>query len=155
MKKKYVLIFFCLLFLVGCENQEEKIKNEYIGMKSTLLEEDYTDIDKDNLPLDIKVQIDRVDEEKVKYHVIFSNPKENMNEIKAMVVHNYYSETLFPSVGVFDDKQNLLVSDGDSIELVDTIKTTKNISKLNLELKVWMEYVDDDGEKKEVYYKTT
>lgn len=141
--------------MVGCENREEISKSEYIDMKSNLLEKkNYTE--KDKLPLDIMVKIDRMDEEKVKYRVILSHPKENMREIKAMVIHNYYNEDLFPSVGIFDDRKELLtVSDDSQIELEDSIKTTKNISQLNLELKVWIEYTNDLGDKREIFYKTT
>ena len=155
MKKVSIIFFLCLFLLVGCENKEEESKNEYLAMKSNLLKEKkYTDIE--NLPLDITVKIDREDEELVKYKVILNNPKENMNNIKAMAIHNYYSEELFPSVGLFDKEQTLLTTDENkSIELEDTIKTTKNISKIDLELKVWIEYITDEGDKEEIYYKTT
>ena len=39
--------------------------------------------------------------------------------------------------------------------LEDTIRTTKNLSKLDLELKLLIEYTNDNGEKKDIYYKTT
>ena len=38
------------------------------------------------------------------------------------------------------------------LELSGTIETTKNISNLKLNLKVWIEYQNDAGEKKEIYY---
>ena len=155
MKKVSIIFFLMILILTGCENKEEETKNEYISMKSNLLEEEkYTDIS--NLPIDITVKIDRIDEERVKYKVILNKPKENMKNIKALVVHNYYNEELYSSVGFFDDSRNLLAQDEESsIELSNTIKTTKNLSKINLELKLWLEYINDEGEKKEIYYKTT
>ena len=161
MKGKYYFIFLCCLLLIGCSNQEETIKNEYIAMKSNLLNEsNYTS--KEDLPLDITIHIDRTGEEVVDYKVILENPKENMNELKAMVIHNYYNEDVYPSIGLFDEPQNLLVNQENSesnkenqIEIKDTIKTAKNISKLNLELKIWIEYKTDDGKIKDIYYKTT
>ena len=154
MKKVYI-IFLLSLFLIGCENKEEELKTEYVVAKNNLKEEkEYTK--KEELPLDITVEIDRENEEKLTYRVILNNPKENMKEIKAIVIHNYYSEELFPSIGIFDEKKSLLTSDIESkIELSNTIKTTKNLSKLNLELKIWIEYKNDRGETKEIYYKTT
>ncbi len=155
MRRGTIIFFLCIFFLIGCENIEEDSKNEYLSMKNSLLEEkEYTDVNE--LPLDITTRIDRINEEKVNYKVILNHPKINMKDMKIMVVHNYYNEDLFPSVGIFDDKKELLVSSKDnSIELEDSIKTTKNISKLNLELKLWIEYINDLGEKKEIIYKTT
>ena len=153
--KKVTIIFLFILLLAGCENKKEENKDEYISIKSNLLEEkEYTK--KEDLPVNITVKIDRLDEEKVKYKVLLDHPKENMKEVKVLVVHNYYNEEIFPSIGIFDEPQKLSnTEENSSIELENTLKTTKNISKMNLELKIWMEYINELGEKKEVYYKTT
>lgn len=155
MKKKIIVIYIlCIFFLVGCENKEENIKNDYITMKNNVIEEEeYTKAE--DLPLDIIVDINR-EEELIKYKITLKNPKETMKDIVALVVHNHYSENLFPSVGIFDEKKELLVTDKDkTIELEDTIDTTKDISKLNLELKIWIKYKNEQNEEKEVLYKTT
>ena len=154
MKKKLIFASLCIFFLLGCDNKEEVIKNEYISMKSNLLEEEkYTK--SEDLPLDIIIDIKREDEI-IKYSVKLKNPKENMKDMRVMVAHNYFSENLFPSVGIFDDKKELLTNNKDEFrELTDTIDTTKDISKLDLELKVWIEYKNDLNEKKEIIYKTT
>ena len=39
MKKVTIIFFLMILILTGCENKEEETKNEYISMKSNLLEE--------------------------------------------------------------------------------------------------------------------
>ena len=155
MKKKIIVIYIlCIFFLVGCENKEENIKNDYITMKNNVIEEEeYTKAE--DLPLDIIVDINR-EEELIKYKITLKNPKETMKDIVALVVHNHYSENLFPSVGIFDEKKELLVTDKDkTIELEDTIDTTKDISKLNLELKIWIKYKNEQNEEKEVLYKAT
>jgi len=152
--KKRILLVLLLFVLVGCSTKEEVEKNEYIAIKSELLEEDTYTLDEE-LPLDIVVNIDRMDEEEVDYRVIFSNPDEDMYDIEAMVVHNYYNEDLFPTLGLFDDKGELLVDSNDTIELKDTIKTNKNLSSIDLELKIYIKYKDKYDEKKEIYYKTT
>ena len=140
---------------MGCSTKNEDDKSEYIAIKSNLLEESkYTDADE--LPLDIVVNIDRMDEEVVDYSVVFSNPQEDMYDIEAMVVHNYYNEDLFPTIGLFDKKGELLSDDEDSIiELKDAIKTNKNLSSIDLELKIYIKYKDKNNELKEIYYKTT
>ena len=80
-----------------------------------------------------------------------------MHNIKSLVVHNYYSDEIFPSLGVFNQKKELLVDTDleEKIELTGEIKTIKNISNMNLEIKLWLQYTDDSGEIKEIYYKTT
>lgn len=152
--KKNILWILLLFVLVGCSTEEETEKNQYIAMKSNLLNED-TFVLNTELPLDIVVEIDRIEEEIVDYRVLFSNPDEDMYEIEAMVVHNYYNEDLFPTIGLFDDKKELLKKSDDVIELKDTIKTNKDLSNIDLELKIYIEYKDEDGNKKEIYYKTT
>ena len=76
-------------------------------------------------------------------------------DIEAMVVHNYYDDELFPTLGLFDEKGELLVDSDTTIKLSDTIETNKDLSSIDLELKIYLKYVDENGEKKEIYYKTT
>ena len=143
--------------MTGCENQEEAIKNEYIAMKNQAFNDENYKI-REELPVEIITTIERIDEEEIHYKVTIKNPKENMHQVKAIVVHNCHNENLFPSIGVFDEAKDLLVgSDEKESELIlrDTIKTTTNISKLDLELRIWIEYLDDDNKIKDIYYKTT
>lgn len=155
MKKIYILLLINLVMICGCENKEEATKNEYITMKNnTLNEENYTSKE---LPVEIITTIERINEEDISYKTTITNPKENMHDIKVLLVHNYHNDDVFPSVGVFNESKELLVDNEEKTEITlqDTIKTTKNISKLNLELKMLIEYTNDNGEKKDIYYKTT
>ena len=150
MRKICCLILILFLF-TGCENQEEQEKNDYIAYKNNLLStKEYSK----DLPLDIIIDIEREDEQTIASKVTFPNPKENMHKIKAMVVNNYSNEAVFPTIGLFDDKEELRPGNKDlnELELTGTIESTKNISSLKLNLKVWIEYQNDNGEKKEVYY---
>ena len=158
MKKTLLLIVLLLFMLTGCKNEEESEKSEYLAMKSDLLaKEEFTDTS--DIVCDITFSLDRLDEEKVTYSVILNNPKENMNDIKAIVVHNYYTEEVFPTIGLFDKSTDLLVNgqnDKDSsVELTGNIETTNDIDNLDLELKILIEYKTDSGEVKDIYYKTT
>ena len=155
MKRTYLFLIISLFFISGCENKEEVTKNEYLAMKNETLDE--ANYINDYLPLDIIVYIDRVGEEEVCYKVTLANPQENMHDIKALVVHNYYTEDVFPSIGVFDEVGELLINNSSNSSLVlgVTIQTTTDISKLRLELKILIEYTNDASEKKEIYYKTT
>ena len=154
MKKVCILLIFSLL-LSGCENKEETKKNEYLAIRSaTLNAKNYVS---EELPVDIVTTIERINDETINYKTEITNPKENMHEVKVMLVHNYQNEDVYPTIGVFDEPKELLIDNNESSELTltDTINTTKNISKLGLELKLLIEYTDDLGEKKDIYYKMT
>ena len=157
MKKVLICFVFISLFLfVGCrkDTTDQEEKNDYLALKSDLISK--TDFSQgEELNLDISVSIERVDEESISYTTTLSNVKENMNNIKVLVVHNYFTEDVFPSIGIFDDTKNLMVNDDNNITLVGYIDTTKDIRKLDLELKIWIQYIDDEGEVKDIYYKTT
>ena len=154
MKKKYLLLLVLLLFLFGCDNWEEDVKNDYLSMKSDLIKEtSFSSLEEINC--DVSVFIDRIDEEKVSYEMIVENPSINMNNIKAILIHNYYTEQLFPSVGIFDDPVDLIVNSGNKITLKGEIETDNDIDSLNLVLKLYIRYVDDNGNEKDIYYKAT
>ena len=151
MKKLSILCLLCFLLLSGCENKEEKAKANYMEAKSKLIEEKKW-IKEQELPLNIEIDIKRLDEERVKYKIIFSDPKEDMNKIKIMAVHNYYSEALYPSIGIFNKETSLLKDNDNQIILEDSLKTTKNIDDLNLKFKIWIQYLNNQNEEKEIYY---
>ncbi len=157
-----LLIFLIMIaMLIGCnkniskeDKRVEKEKNNYLEIKSNLLK--VTEFsNKEDVLFDITTSIDRVNDEEVSYRVIFNNPRENMHNVSAMVVHNYYTEDVFPSIGLFDVGKDLLINNENGLELVGYIKTVKDINDLNLEFKIWIEYTDDNKVVKDIYYKTT
>ncbi len=153
--KKAVFILFSL-FLVGCTNNLEEEKNEYLTYKNTLKdEEEFTSYEQ--LPCNITFSIDKISEEEISYRAIIDKPKENMYDIKAIVIHDYFTEDIFPSIGIFDDTYDLIVGDENvkGISLVGYIETNKNYEDLNLELRVLLEYKNENDEVKKIYYKTT
>lgn len=155
--RRVLILLLALILVTGCDNKEENEKSEYLDMKSDLLErKKFTDQEK--ITCDIKVDIDRKDEEMVSYKVTLSNPKENMHDIRMLVVHNYYTEEVFPSIGLFNKTKDLLIdknSDSSSIKLSGTIKTTDDIENIDLKLKIYIKYTDDNDNEKDIYYKTT
>ena len=156
MKRIFLVILLLLTLLTGCDNKEETEKNEYLAMKSDLLEvKKYTK--SEDLNCDIVINVNRKNEEKISYDVVISNPKENMNNVKVIVVHNYYTEEVFPSIGLIDKTTSLKVGDGEDnqIKLSGTIETTNDIANLDLELKILIKYIDDNKQEKDIYYKTT
>lgn len=152
--KKVLLLIVILILITGCNNKEEIEKNDYLLMKSSLLEaKKYTNIKE--LPCDLIVDVKRVDNEKVSYEVVLSNAKEDLNDLKVIVVHNYYTEDVFPSIGFFDKGKDLKINDENNIILKGKIETSEDIDKLNLELKILIRYKDSNNKIKDIYYKTT
>jgi len=146
----------CSLLVVGCgkEQSEEDSRENYLAYKSDLVKRDEFS-NYEDLVCDIAVSLERVDDEIISYTTNISNPKENMNDVKVMVVHNYFTEDVFPTIGIFDENRDLLTASEDNITLVGYIDSNLDIKNLGLELKIWIEYMDDDGNIKDIYYKTT
>lgn len=159
MKKIVVLIF--IIFIVGCSNvkieQNEEIskeKEDYLAIKNELnnIEEYISD---EELPCDITISVDRVNNEEISYRAIIDNPKIDMYNVRALLIHDYFTEDIFPSIGIFDNRENLLLNNEEvrGISLVGYIETTKDIEELNLNIKLYIEYTDNEGNVKEIYYK--
>lgn len=159
MKKLVVLIF--IIFIVGCSNvkieQNEEIskeKEDYLAIKNELnnIEEYISD---EELPCDITITVDRVNNEEISYRAIIDNPKIDMYNVRALLIHDYFTEDIFPSIGIFDKRENLLLNNEEvrGISLVGYIETTKDIEELNLNIKLYIEYTDNEGNVKEIYYK--
>lgn len=159
MKKLVVLIF--IIFIVGCSNvkieQNEEIskeKEDYLAIKNELnnIEEYISD---EELPCDITISVDRVNNEEISYRAIIDNPKIDMYNVRALLIHDYFTEDIFPSIGIFDKRENLLLNNEEvrGISLVGYIETTKDIEELNLNIKLYIEYTDNEGNVKEIYYK--
>ena len=155
MKKIYLFLLVGAIFLTGCKNKEEHEKEEYVATKSNLIKEtNYTK--KEDLPLEIVTSLNRKNEEEIEFKVTLFNASVNMHDIKVMVVHNYYNEDdLFPSIGLFNEREELLKDINENIELTGIVKTSKSINKLDLELKIYIEYTDDLNKKRSIYYKAT
>ena len=149
---KKVLAVGMALLLVGCTNKVEEEKNNYLTIKNDL--ETQTEFDtSETLPCDIEITLERESEETVAYKAVLTNPKQPMNNIKAILIHDGYTETVFPSIGLLNEKETL--AEEKSIILEGVINTTKNIEKLSLELKLWIEYTDNEENIHTSYYKST
>lgn len=156
MKKILIIFITLILFLTGCNNETniDKEKEDYLAIKQELLNSNnFTN--KDDLPFDLNVYVNRVNDEELSYRAIIDNEKENMYDIKAILIHNYYTDNVFPSIGIFDDGVDLLVDNDNvkGISLIGYISSNKNID--NLEYRVYIEYKDDNDKLNKIYYKAT
>ena len=158
---KKLVVFLFIIFLVGCSNIEiepneeiNKEKENYLAIKNELNSvKEY--VNDDDLPCDVTISIDRINKEEISYRAIIDNSKIDMHNVKALLIHDYFTEDIFPSIGIFDETENLLVGNEEvkGISLVGYIETTKDIEELNLNVKLYIEYTDSEGNIKEIYYK--
>lgn len=155
---KKLLILFSIALLAGCANVEvsnnsaiEKEKESYLAIKNDL--DTYLEYDSlEEVPCNITFSIDKTSEEELSYRVILDNPQIDMYNIKALLIHDYFTEDIFPSIGIFDETANLIVNDEEvkGIQLVGYIETSKNI---DINLKLYLEYTDVNGNINQIYYK--
>lgn len=155
--KRSIIIALISFGLIGCSEDKVTVeKDNYLVFKEELIEQkDFTDIEDVNF--DINISVDRVSEEEISYRAIIDNPEENMYNIKAMVIHNHFTDEIFPSIGIFDEPIDLITDNEEvkGINLVGYIKTTKDIDDLSLDVKLYIEYTNDSNELIKIYHKST
>lgn len=146
---KRILVMLSLFLLVGCTNKVEEEKYAYLEYKSNL-EEQEEFASQDSLEFNTYFDLERENEEVINYSLVIDNPKVNMNNVKALLIHDFAVEDVFPTVGIFDDAVTLKVDSGDKIILKGNIQTNKDIS--NVKFKLYLEYTSDDGTLNNIYY---
>ena len=145
--KKILVVISLIILITGCSNEvqidiDTNVEDEkvaYLDIKDNLnKQEEFNKIE--DIPCDIKMSVDRISEEEISYRVIIDNPKSDMKNIEALLIHNNFTEDIFPSIGLFDDKQSLLVDNEEvkGISLVGYIETIHEIVQFDLELRVWI-----------------
>jgi len=107
--KKYLclLLLIPLLFINGCSKEDSKSK-EYNNAVKKLSNVETFDT---NYPFDIILATEDVGNE-TRYTITLNNPKEDLYDVSMLVIHNVKTDNIFPSVGIVDDKVNLMTSSG-------------------------------------------
>ncbi|MGM9882158.1 MAG: hypothetical protein ACI31S_04880 [Bacilli bacterium] len=146
---KRILLIMLLFLLVGCTNKVEEEKNNYLTYKSNLQEKEEFD-NEEELDFNTYFNIQRENAEKINYSLVIEDPKIDMYNIKALLIHDYVVEDVFPTVGIFDDAVTLLSGSNDKITMQGSIQTEEDIS--STKFKLYIEYEDKDGLENKVYY---
>ena len=155
--KKLALII-CIFLLCSCTKFESK---DYKNYKNYINELKTSQSTNNNLPFDIEIILDKVIETEVTYRVIIDNPKVALRNIEALVIHDKYTKDIFPSVGIFDDRLNLIPNVinkssnyVEGIILVGYIPFEEDIKNLNANFKLLFKYEDDNNNIKTIIYST-
>lgn len=149
---KKLILFIPLILLIGCTNEVEENKYAYLEYKNELQSQEVFSEEED-IDFNTYFNIIREDTEIVNYSIVINNPKINMHKVKALLIHDYVQEEVFPSIGIMDDTVNLSKDSKDQIILKGKIQTTDNISNVNF--KLYLEYIDDNNQENKIYYKVT
>ena len=150
--KKIIFILPLIIILVGCSNKVEENKISYLEYKSKLLEQE-TFSEEKNADFNTFFNIERENEETVKYSMIIDNPKIDMYNVKALLIHDYMQEEEYPSSGILEEPIDLLKKSDNRIELNGTIQTIEDISNVNF--KLYLEYTDSKGTENKIYYQVS
>ena len=145
---KKILLILPLILLMGCTNEVEENKYAYLEYKSELQKQEV--FDEEASDFNTYFNIKRENEEEVSYSLIINDPNINMYKVKALLIHDFIQEEVFPSSGIMDESQNLIKDTDNKIELNGTILTTTDIS--NVKFKLYLEYIDDNGQENKIYY---
>ena len=125
------------------------IQSAYLEYKNNL-EEQKDFVSQESLEFNTYFNLVRETEEKVTYSLVIDSPKVNMNNVKALLIHDFVTDDVFPSVGIFDEPVTLHKDSNDKIVLEGSIQTIDDIS--DTKFKLYLEYVDDDGLENSIYY---
>lgn len=148
-------IFFLLLIILvtGCSNYRE---DKYYDLVDELKQIEKTTID---IPFDIAISIDKITETEVVYNTIIDNPQEEITNVVALVINDQEIDKMYPSIGIFDEKINLIPSNDEKtddnvkgIALVGYLPFSEKIEEFSGTFKVYVEFVNLKGQKQKVYY---
>lgn len=146
MKKIFLLVI--LILLVGCTNEVEENKYAYLNYKNNL--QNQNDFEETIVDFNTFFDIERINEEVLNYSLIINSPNTNMYDVKALLIHDYTQEEVYPSSGIIDEPIDLLKNTDKKIELKGTILTIDDIS--NVRFKLFLEYTDDSGQENKIFY---
>ncbi|MBQ1496584.1 MAG: hypothetical protein IIZ40_04490 [Bacilli bacterium] len=153
MKKRILVFILLIIFMTGCEKcNVSKEKEMYVNYIKELKEVKKSST---NIPFDIEIKYDKLTNNEVRYQVIIDNVKENIYNISAITIHNKETQDVFPSIGIFDEKETLKVNEKPSgLILVGYIDYSGKLTDFKCVNKVLIKYVTENKKMHKVYYVT-
>jgi PBP1b-binding outer membrane lipoprotein LpoB len=150
---KKILILLVALILTGCSSDKE---NDYYFLIDQLKD---AQVSAGNFPFDIEISLDKITDDEIMYNAIIDNPIEPMKNIRALIIHDKITNNMFPSIGVFDKRVNLIPNVVDEVNnnvkgiaLVGYLPYDGTIENYTGEFKVLVEYTNSDNKFNMVYY---
>ena len=150
--KKIIICLILSFVLIGCSSKEnEKLYDTYVNnlKEQTEFQEE--------LPFDVNIYFDKLSDNEIRYQVVIDNTKENIYDIKAIAIHDYETSDIFPSIGIVDEKIDLIQNSEDvkGVKLAGYIDTDIPLEELVIEVRLLVEYINENGEIQKLYYRST
>ncbi len=138
------IILLTILFLVVACNKTNSLEKEYYSfVKETELCETTTE----DIPFNVDITLEKLTEDYWIYRLYLDEPTIEMNNIKAIITHNYETTDIFPTSGLYEkpltldpNEINQAKNKVKGIILVGYIKTKDDINKIIF--KVLIKYND-------------
>lgn len=148
--KKILICLLLIFFLCGCTNTSNE-KKEYLKYINELKE---TKTSSKTYPFNIEVKYDKITSKEIRYQVILDEVKQDISDITIIAYHNKKTEDVYPSIGIFDEKESLLKNKKPSgLILVGYIPYKGDLEDFNITMKVLVKYKIDNNEYK-IHYVT-
>ncbi len=155
--KKIGIVLIVIILICGCTNRLDENQLIYNSYVEELKELKKTNTTKDIVDVDIELEKNSKDE--ITYRVTIDQPKEKMKQVEAFVYHDQKTEDIYPSIGIFDEKVNLVPNlkkesenNTEGIVLVGYIKTKKELEEFHPTFKVMILYNNKDNERQKIYF---
>lgn len=126
------------LLLCSCLNKSSIYSKEVNELKNITI----SSIDN---PLNIKIEIEKINEELYIYRSLIDRNNEELYDVKALLVHNKDTDDIFPSIGIIDESIDVI--EGKGIKLSGYVTDINNII-----FKLMIRYVNKEGNEVKYYY---
>lgn len=154
--KKLALIILVIVIFSGCTGKIDENQMVYDSYIEELRE--LKNMTTSKKIVDVNVEWEE-EQEKIAYRVTIDNPQVEMYNIEAIVYHTVKTDDIYPTIGVFDKKLNLIPNleknEDDNVRgivLAGYIEKPKDISKFHPTFKVMILYNNKDNERQKIYY---
>ncbi len=142
--KKILIVIIGLFLSVGCtkQNNELAVYNSYIDELKGVTNSS------ENIPFTINITVNKLDNNYISYTSIVDKNNITMNDIEAILIHDKETNSIFPSLGIFEPKISL---NNESAE--KGIKLTGYMEPLNhITFKFLIKYKNIDNIEEKYYY---
>ena len=145
--KKIIITLICLIFLTAWykeDSKEYKVYSEYVESLEKYEGESSLD-----MPFNINIELEKIMEDEILYIVTIDDFKEEIYDIEALVIHDYKTNNVFPSTGIYESKLDYKSKGiilGGYIEYSGELKDFKTTFKLKIK------YKDKENKEQIKYY---
>lgn len=141
--KKILVVLLLIFFICGCTSSEKKEYLNYIEELKTIKSSSK------EYPFTIEVKYDKITKKEIRYQVILDEVKKDITDITMIAYHDKETSDIYPSIGIFDDKENLLKDKKPSgLILVGYIPYKGDLEDFNITMKVLVKYKINNKEYK-------